>query len=356
MIRQLTPVAGLSVVLLAMGGPTCRLTAVVSGRIWGAVLAAGMFLGLVPTLRAVPAAGRSTVASSETSKRKTKNRSELFVRGLVYRDGKLSGMWIVKLDPYTGRWKKFVDDGNNTISLRVSPDGQTMAYHHRNELWTADTDTAGSPGKVGGADGIPCWSPDGKWIVAATSKKIEGKKYARTYETWKFSIDGSHKVPLALPKRFYPEDYSSDGKWLVQGGRAGLLLISPDGKRSKRLAKARGFSPRFSPDGRKIAFHDGWENTVYVTDVEGKTVRAFPQTDNSVHPMTPVWSPDGTSVATLLQYMQTNERGKKTIDSNPKVSDPRIEIIDLKTGKRRVLTLPVVKGVTFYPAEVEDWR
>ena len=68
------------------------------------------------------------------------------------------------------------------------------------------------------------------------------------------------------------------------------------------------------------------------------------------------WSPNGKQVASVLFDTTVGADGKNWVKSDPEVSHPRIALIDLKTGKHRILKLKVMDGLTFYPSSAQDWR
>ena len=93
-----------------------------------------------------------------------------------------------------------------------------------------------------------------------------------------------------------------------------------------------------------------------MTDLEGKNIRAFFEVENDVHSQGNIWSSSGKLIATLLLDLQIDANGEKSLTADPEKTHPRIAIVDVKTGKHRILKLPEVNGVEFYPTGVKDWR
>ncbi len=93
-------------------------------------------------------------------------------------------------------------------------------------------------------------------------------------------------------------DASPDGRWIVFDLLGHVYRVSMAGGDAELLTKDAGVSvnyhPRFSPDGRTIAFisdRDGQTN-LWVMDADGSDPRAV-FTDRVVRAVEPVWTPDG---------------------------------------------------------------
>jgi TolB protein len=148
-----------------------------------------------------------------------------------------------------------------------------------------------------------CWSPDGKRLLM--TRIHEGKM-----GLWAMNADGSDLKPFLSP---VPATPHFDGHWAADGkkvvfvldilhGTDGKLQINTanaDGTDSKVLVPNKAFeeSPRWSPDGKRIAFvstRDG-NQELYTIGADGKDLRRLTSEvalDNS-----PTWSPDGRRIA-----------------------------------------------------------
>lgn len=204
------------------------------------------------------------------------------------------------------------------------------------EIWTSDLDGT-SPHQVttDGYNALPEWSPDGSQVAfmsfpdriakvvalndgavktlgpslcsavwCPTGERlgfIEGRSDHGTYQLRLVSLKDESRsslkstlvsnVPLNLfDKMLFGFDWSPDGKtvvWplLVEGGQVRLALIDVEADKLLRILPTEGWAsePRFSPDGRSIAY--SLENTAHVRgiriiSIEGNDDRALtPQRD-----------------------------------------------------------------------------
>jgi TolB protein len=144
-----------------------------------------------------------------------------------------------------------------------------------------------------------CWSPDGKRFLLT---RIHRGKMG----LWVMNADGTRLKPFLDPDPKTPHfdgHWSPDGKKVVYvldvlhgtDGKLQINVANSDGRGSKVLVPNTAFeeSPRFSPDGKRVAFvstrHGNQE--IYTVAADGGDIRRLtndPAADNS-----PAWSPDG---------------------------------------------------------------
>ncbi len=149
---------------------------------------------------------------------------------------------------------------------RISPDGRLVAYaanpDGNYDLFIARLDAPGAVRQITfepGDDVAPAWSPDGKRLAYAA----RGPSGA-----WQLVlVDVAGRTRTYLGPGTHP-DWSPDAKdpWICfqsvppsPGGRAGIWRIRPDGTELRevvagRPARGSAVHPRFSPDGRWIAY------------------------------------------------------------------------------------------------------
>lgn len=105
-------------------------------------------------------------------------------------------------------------------------------------------------------DGFPCWSPDGKDIL--------------------FSRNGGDAAPE----------------------KTGLWLVSPDGGEPRQLAAIIAEHPDWSPDGRYVVFDGDFGSSIQLVSVSGGTpIRIVPESIAVSQGGTPRWSPEGARIA-----------------------------------------------------------
>jgi dipeptidyl aminopeptidase/acylaminoacyl peptidase len=109
-------------------------------------------------------------------------------------------------------------------------------------------------------------------------------------------------------------------------------------------------SPRWSPDGKQMAFlsnREGGDEQIYVMPANGGEANAVTKGKRSVNSFE--WSPDGKQMAFLAPDAKTEEEEKKAKDKeDARVQDKddkhaRIWILTLATGEAKALTKPTLE-------------
>jgi Tol biopolymer transport system component len=202
-----------------------------------------------------------------------------------------------------------------------SPDGSSIAFEDRatggiSVMKANGTEVKGltscdGPGSCT-VDGLPAWSPDGRWIAFLGERdRIEG--------VWKVAASGRDLTSI-LPN-FSPQSgptWSPDGRQIAISGsfydadhKVGTHAIHIVDAHSGQVV--RSFRPKdrdpsdvaWSPDGNWLAFHVGGpggrvsESALYLirpdgTDLQLLTSESCPT--NTCSPLHPAWSPDGRQI------------------------------------------------------------
>lgn len=193
-----------------------------------------------------------------------------------------------------GRWLYFSSDRSGVMGIwRIAVDQSSGAV-----LGAAQPVTAGTTGFLGHLS----VSREGERLAYAA---VESRQTA-----WRVAFDPEKLEIVGAPEQVSRGSFdigqasvSPDGAWLVYtgtgGGREDIYLLRTDGSERRQLtddaAKDRG--PRWSPDGKRIAFYSdrgGQQYGVWMMNSDGSgAVRLSPPEKRW---LVPEWTPDGTGV------------------------------------------------------------
>ncbi|MCW5850534.1 MAG: S9 family peptidase [Anaerolineae bacterium] len=179
-------------------------------------------------------------------------------------------------------------------------------------------------------------------------------------------------VPEDIYQLGWPEDprLSPDGRWVAyvrvsvdkakNSYRRAIWLAAADGALPPRQftsGQGSDHSPRWSPDGRRLAFvsnREGEKDQVYVMVVDGGEARSLTCLETGAR--SPAWSPDGSQIACVARVSaedrEREDRGEKTA---PPADKYEAEIRKVEDRRRReqsedpriALRLPYRTGTTF---------
>jgi Tol biopolymer transport system component len=214
------------------------------------------------------------------------------------------GIYVMRADGSGVRPLRRGGVAGQVVDLAWSPDGRKLAFARGDGIWVMNADGSHVRRllRVWPVGMVPSlsWSPDGRRL-AYSSFQTRGR-------IWVMNADGSRKRLLSIPKLHLYAGVGID--WSQAGGRiaftsggwlSDLYLINTDGSGLHKLPNASRFvyQPRWSPDGRRIAFTSApgaSREEIAVLAADGDTPTQF-LTNNDLLDSEPAWSPDGTRIA-----------------------------------------------------------
>jgi Tol biopolymer transport system component len=271
------------------------------------------------------------------------------------RTGKSSQLWTAHIG--TGE-KNLITEGD-AVQPSWSPNGHRIAYWGLREggqrdIWTVPSEGGEAVAVTddGAVDWNPVWSPEGShlyfssdrggsmnlwrvpideatgevlgefepvttpspWIsyisLSRNGRRIVYASEVGTGNLQKISFDPSTERVLGQPtpilrgsRRDTEPDPAPDGERLAfrtGGGQEDIFLIAPDGTSLRQLTDdpARDRLPRWSPDGKRIAFYSDRTGLyqVWTINPDGSGLRRLTD-EPDIDFLYAVWSPDGSRMA-----------------------------------------------------------
>lgn len=223
------------------------------------------------------------------------------------------------VDVEGGRPRALTIEGKHSdTSPRWSPDGRQIAFISNREkaacLYVMAMD-GGEALRLTSRDGNVsdfCWSPDGKRLAFAWQALSEREKLER---------DGKADELKRKPqfKHITRLHHKLDGVGWWNGNFTHIWVVSAGGGRARQLSDGdfEDREPRWSPDGRSIAFVTNRlpdadlnidQGQIYVVAPGGGRIRAVKRTPGSVQAIS--WSPDSRSIAYVGDPARTGQSWK----------------------------------------------
>lgn len=258
------------------------------------------------------------------------------------RPGGIDG--IVALDPDRGDWRLLLETDGARQAPRLTRGGKRLTFLDAAgdpRLMILDHPWDGDPEPVARLSGYASFaSPSSGDEVFVSLLGPEARSAGRE-GSWRIDTAGSDWARLPLPAGEPILDCSPDGEWLLIGDGT-MKVVRPDGTACRDLSRPGDtcLRPRFSPDGRRVVYAlasaDG--ESLWVVDLDG--VRRERIVAESPATLVARWSPDGSRLALKLCNCVRDGRGRLTVPNDPRLANPRIEVIDADGGNRRPVDLP----------------
>jgi Tol biopolymer transport system component len=213
------------------------------------------------------------------------------------------------LDPENGETTRLSGNSERDFSPSWSPDQKRIAYL-TDESGSAEINLVNASDRsivrltdYGSEVQSVLWSPDSQRLAFVS--RHEGNP-----EIYVMSVEGHDLTRLTFKSvEDRLGDWSPDGEWLVfysegPSGDSGLWLRNPTGVNLIHLTRGNDSDPVWSPDNQRIAFvrtREGNQDIYIVEKPSDGTWRDEIQevrlTQRSASEGSPVWSPDGKSLA-----------------------------------------------------------
>jgi Tol biopolymer transport system component/predicted Ser/Thr protein kinase len=220
-------------------------------------------------------------------------------------DGAISGhIYLLELGPdFTpkGQPRRLTADARTYNRIAWEPDGRFVVYGGAGHLYRQPVSNAAQPQRLelaGAQASGPAISRVGSRLAYTRNLSVTGR------DVWKFEVGAPAKIFISSTASDADPQFSPDGKMIAfisdRSGTWDIWIANQDGTNPLQLTHGEDMprgSPRWSPDGHRIAFDGATKDgrrDIFVIEAEGGNERrltSYP-TDENV----PNWSRDGKRV------------------------------------------------------------
>ena len=235
---------------------------------------------------------------------------------------------------------------------RISPDGKQVAAtvfgENEPDVWIYDLEGDSFRRLTfEGRNGVPTWSPDGKWIVYQSTRE-DGRALYRQV------ADGSGS-PQQITERTglgqMPTSWSPDGHVVAFSGSGAIRMVPMEGEGKPQvfILSTNGETwPKFSPDGQWVAYvrTDRGQLQVYVSPYSDPEVKYLVSGEEGG--AEPVWSPDGSE----LFYRSGDKLMVVSVQTEPTFSPGRPRVL----FEGSYLSTQISPGLQYYDISPDGQR
>ena len=219
-----------------------------------------------------------------------------------------------------------------------------------------------------GMDLLPTWSPNGRQIAFHSNRDGEDKQLA-TPEIYVMDADGSN-----LRRLTHHPAYDGGPHWHPNGEQIvfassrgpGIYTMDTNGGNIQLIIEIDfGSRPKWSPDGKRIAFTGIIEEKggLYIVDVNGKNLWRLPTPPHIQSMPLADWSPDGYKILYTEQvFNQVNNILEESSLGIATLNLTRREVVEFKQIKRPNFLFDVHAGgwspdgkSILFSGAVEEW-
>jgi tricorn protease len=209
-------------------------------------------------------------------------------------------------------WKEV---GNAMSNLTISPTGKRVAVEARGEIFTIPADKGDIRNLThssGSAEHEPTWSPDGKQLSYFSDKSGEYALYIEQAD----GLASPREIKIPTKGHFYTAAWSPDGKrilfhdtdlklWVVDVAAGTAKVVGND----PWMVPARTMTPAWSPDGKFIAYVKHLNSLYKAVEVVNVETGASKQvTDGLADVITPAFDASGK----YLWFLASTDFGLKS--------------------------------------------
>ncbi|HMA22937.1 MAG TPA: protease, partial [Gemmatimonadaceae bacterium] len=195
------------------------------------------------------------------------------------------------------QWK---DVSASMSNLALSPTGKRVAVEARGEIFTIPAekgDVRNLTNSSGSAEREPAWSPDGKMLSYFSDRSGEYALYIEAQD----GLTPAREIKIPTTGHFYTAAWSPDGKrimfhdtnlklWVVDVASGQAKIVGSD----PWMVPTRTMTPAWSPDGKWIAYAKHLNSLYHAIEVVNVETGVSKQvTDGLADAVSPAWDARG---------------------------------------------------------------